>query len=384
MSTKFQKKVAEIQKMISDAPENAISKELRGHCYNALRKLSQDFNETQRHAQREWTEMVKEHEITKMNLASAERDYAANQKYLEAANRENTELRALKLKQKASLERLNNLEKKWEKVNGELMEKLRIQEEQLAGKRALWLQANPSSSARRDAMNAIRDPYVTPTQSGFPSNSLVSLGSPLLTSERGSLDAPSKMKIPTGPAADNPNNMLRRKPNLSMLPTGIPQRSLGSFMSNTNFGTDKSNRQITEPGSKPPPLTGQALLDFYERQAREYRVAVKKILTSIESWTFKFADIPNPHNDRIIASSDEELWDFMLKCINKDDKKVQDAPSQVRTLLSSRPTRGWFVMRMVTTYITEEILNVKNFTGFGFKVDRIIQHVQAKIQERGK
>jgi hypothetical protein len=68
------------------------------------------------------------------------------------------------LKAKQSAENLLAIQSHWQSVNETLTTRLREQDEQIAGKRALWLQSNPGSSARRDAMNAaIRDPFNSPT-----------------------------------------------------------------------------------------------------------------------------------------------------------------------------------------------------------------------------
>jgi hypothetical protein len=48
-------------------------------------------------------------------------------------------------------------------LSEEISKKLAFKDEQLKGKRALWMDSHLGSSARRDAMSTIRNPFTSPT-----------------------------------------------------------------------------------------------------------------------------------------------------------------------------------------------------------------------------
>jgi hypothetical protein len=61
------------------------------------------------------------------------------------------------------------------------VKELAFKDEQLKGKRALWMDSHPGSSARRDAMSTIRNPFTSPTashKSRFDSNPMGIMTSP--------------------------------------------------------------------------------------------------------------------------------------------------------------------------------------------------------------
>ena len=83
------------------------------------------------------------------------------------------ELQELRLKAKKSSDKLIQMEQHWKRTNEDLVKELAFKDEQLKGKRALWMDSHPGSSARRDAMSTIRDPFTSPTashKSRFDSN----------------------------------------------------------------------------------------------------------------------------------------------------------------------------------------------------------------------
>jgi hypothetical protein len=164
----------------------------------------------------------------------------------------------LQLKAKQSAENLLEIQSHWHSVNETLMTRLREQDEQLAGKRALWLQSNPGSSARRDAMNAaMRDPFNSPTaKRSFDTGGQMGmggLGSPPLhsphfnsfnsfTQPRPSLSQQSSFNLQDAPRG------IRRVPNLHFgSPFGRAMPGPDPVPASWDF--DPSKLYQTEPGS---------------------------------------------------------------------------------------------------------------------------------------
>lgn len=364
-------------------------------------KIIQEFDEAEARLKQEYINREKENNLLKQQYAEAQRQLKnlIDDRSRISKERDDLLLKVgeLMLKTKTSSERIKITEKKWIDINNKLMDKIHFQDEQLKGKRALWLDANPTSSARRDAMTAIRDPFDSPSvnhTAGSASNNLATMGSfapsPLdhgvKYSETGfgnsipKSAAPPKMHYP--PPAGSSGKGVRRRPAMN-LPTGRASQNYEP-LSMQDFA--KSSRTFhTEPADDIPsmttPSTALVLHSKEEHLAIEYKLAFNKLYAMIETWARKYCDTPNAENDRVIASSNQLLWEYMMNCTYPGHR--QDSHNHVVAVLNDARSRFWFIVRMAATYCTKDITNADAFMGFSPEVDRVLKEVKAALLERG-
>jgi len=278
----------------------------------------------------------------------------------------------------------------------DLMETIKAHEKHIDGKRALWLEANPKPSPRRDAMIALRngyDPSSSPSINRNPrpaSNS--NLGSPAsLSPFQSSHGQPLHMGSPTGPA----NQTLRHHENVSSdfsqgpsqyhtLPTG---RALA----------DPDPRGYYEPGP------GAEYGDDDERSNRPkfniyhtflkgegpdvlpvvqgYQAALAKLFGMIEGWVRFYTIKPNDVMDQRIARSDQVVWSYITSCTKP--LGAQEAHVHAMALLEKNDTRFWFVMRMIVQYCVNSILNIEAWQEYNPNVRRAIDKIKEKLKQGG-
>jgi len=371
----------DLQKLV--AKNKDIPKDAQETIKLEIRKIAQEFNETQRNLKEDIDKTVRQCDQLQSQLDEANRRLNSviqdRSRISEERDGLLLQISTLSLAKKKSEEVISASEQKWIDENKVLMRKLQIQEEQLKGKRALWLEANPTSSARRDAMNAIRDPFNSPTAAytpGFPSGSMSSMMSPSLNSpsqssfDQGSYNSPPKMQFPSQQQHKGP----RRRGNL---PTGKaqPAQELRNSMDIVN----SSRTFHTEPGDS----QSMALILHTKDEdlSPQYKAAIGKVYGLIENWSRKYSNQPHQDNDRAIASSNQTLWDYMMNCTYPGHR--QDSHSHVTVLLNDPNTRFWFIMRMAVQYCVKEIMSIDNFYGFSAEVDRLLDDVKKGLQERG-
>ena len=322
------------------------------------------------------------------------------------------------LKHKKSVERFEEVEKRWKKIHQDLLDQIDRQEQQIDGKRALWLTANPGSSARRDAMHAVRDPFHSPSASQTPSymaGAMSSLTSPSIKTPSANVFVPVTYGPPKFRAEDNQHQVphgtftaaqsndgssfnqgsARTRKNTGPPPTleirggelpyqapvqNAHRRDLFSRQ-HAVFGNRPTFR--TEPGTPPPPTSSQALVvhKSEEELAEEYKSDLTRLYDSIEDWVRKYSCIPNQSNDRAIASSNNLLWDYMMNCTYPGHR--QDSHTHVVALLDNPTTRFWFVMRMTTQYCVRDIMHIKAFRSYNKGVEKTVDTALKKLEERG-
>ena len=388
LSSQFQGKLLEIQQKIKQG--NGIPSLVQDYFINELRKISQEFNDAQRSLQHEFDRLRNER-----NSLFNEADEASQQFNLAIANRDQAHIERdalqatileLRAKARKSSDKLNQAEKVWAQKCEDLERQLSFKEEQLKGKRALWMESNLASGARREAMETIRDPFISPVisqTSGFEKPKPVSVGDmgkmvspPLKSTKAGSLNASTSFAPTTqmGPAPSGAPRGPRRRPNL---PTG---RAKPPLVIPTYLGLGTAKIYNTEAGD-PPPSMAMVLHKDDDDPAPEYQEKFGMIYALIEGWVKMYACIPHPGNDQAIARSNDVLWAFMLNCTYPGQR--QDAHTHVMTLLSDVRSRYWFVMRIATTYCSRDIMTINTFYGFSKEIDAELLDVKKKLQERG-
>lgn len=284
-----------------------------------------------------------------------------------------------------------------------LTKKVNAQGEQLKGKRTFWFEPNPGSSDRRSAMNALYDPFDSPSAStpgnfspsfgsgsqlqrpsiGSPSNSMGSFLSPLATSpynitvDSSSARAPPpKMNMPTIPELPH---VARRRPGLPYLkPKPAPDIRSSLLKSSTS-------RIITEPGDTPLNPNYGAMVLFNKDPEYDpspgFMRDFTKIFVAVEGWVKDHANVGNPAADESLTKN-QILWEYMMNCTYPG--KRNDAHAHTLALIKDRGCRYWFVMRMITSYLFTEMLSVNAWRKFSAKVDKTLEDVAEQLaKERG-
>ncbi len=351
---------------------NDLPPTLRDMILNDMYQLGQEYDEHQRRIRQEHEQVINDRSglysqlnetHNKLRDANLERDNYWNER--DVLKRQLNELQFKSQKINEDFEILR-------RERDSLVKKVAFQEEQLRGKRALWMEAHPESSARRTAMSA-RDPFTSPSvsHSGSFDNSFGGLGalvSPIPGPSTGSFAALS----PGRPPFDAPRGPKRR----GQLPTGraLPAREIPA----TSWHPS-STRINTEAGSPPPSM---ALVVRSENIGPEYQKEIGRIYALVEGWVNSYAHIPNLASDRAIAQSNDILWDYMMNCTYPGQR--QDSHSHVITLLNDKNSRSWFVMRMAVTYVCRDIFVIDAFSMFDREAAATVAEVKHKLQERGK
>lgn len=376
--------------------------QLREEVRQALSAIMKEFEDSERSVRTDYEKKDKAFKIVQQQLTDTQKQLIDAQKQVSnliedrskiAAERDALILKThdLGLKSKNSYERLKALETQWQELNDVLTEKIKVQEEQLKGKRALWLDAHPTSSARRDAMTAIRDPFDSPSANHTPGTAV------------GRMDAMDAVQGPTQPPFGFTNFSNTSTANLALAPPkmsflhdaqgqGVRRRPVmnlpvgrpgPAYEPQTLQEIAKSSRTYkTEPADDIPKSMALVLQSREEQLAIQYKLGFHKLYSMIERWVRKYTSRPNPDNDRLIASSNQVLWDYMMNCTYPGNR--QDSHHHVIALLNDVRSRSWFVMRMAATYCTKDITHPKTFIGFGAESDRVLKEVEKAMEERGK
>ena len=367
---------------------------LRSALTEILRKFGQDFNVSQRQLQAEWDNRANRHNRLSRELEDARQEFnsvVADRARI-SGERDALQLKVseLRLQHKSSSSKLSELEQEWKAKNENLVEKIRVQNEQLKGKRALWLASNPTSSARRDAMTSLRDPFNSPTRTGQETD--IERASIRLGKEASSIMSLSHFSGPSTYATSSQLQPLRG-PNSRGLPVGKAIRS-------SDYPGEYRNRHMTtEPGDTPinPLYASQASQPYQAPRAPStalvlhedstdpcppFQRALKDLLTSCENWVKKFTNKPNAANDRLIAQSNQMLWDYMMNCTYPGER--QNAHTHVTALLNDSSTRYWFVMRMIVGYLVNDILSIHAFHNYSKHTNKVLAFVKESLVERGK
>ncbi len=379
LSAIFQARLVEMQEKIK---RTALPQAIQELLVTDVRKLGQDFNEKQRLLQQD-------HDRERENRDQLQSD-------LDEAYRQLRD--AIADRDRAFMER-DGLPSKIDDLrlkHNKSVDQIGVQEEQLKGKRALWLESNPGSSARRSAMNAIRDPFSSPSTShtsafggGNASNvgSTGIMGSMTSPSLQGSFGPSPPIQAPTGPAHRGP----RRRPNLP-----VNRAQPGVELAPVPWGGPSTKIYDTQPGDTPinplykpsavptpavPTSMALVLHTNDEDRAPEYQAAFSKIYALVEGWVKTYSSVPNLENDQAMARSNETLWAYMMNCTYPGHR--QDSHTHVMALLQDAKTRYWFVMRMAVTYCVKDIISIEVFKKYSTIVEAAINDCKKKLEERG-
>ena len=362
-----------------------INPNVQYHLIHETRRLAQEVFDAQQRAQLEADKVANDRHALYQQIEIAHEQLRTTTSDKDRYCMERDQLRrtmeALRMKEKKNAEKYERLEQQYKQQIEDLHKQISVQDEQLKGKRALWLESNPGSSARREAMNAaMRDPFNSPSTSqrtGYDSGYICGIGSVASSSTRSpprsSFVPPTANLAPVGA----PRGPRRRGP----LPVGsaLP----GKVLPNATWTESSSFRVFkTEPNTPPP--TSMALVPFKvdDDPAPRFKAEYSKIFALVEGWVKTYANIPNLENDQKIARTNDVLWAYMMNCTYPGQR--QDSHTHVMTLLEETNSRFWFVMRMSITYLTKEVMTIGVFYGFNPGTDNEFEEVKKKLLERGK
>jgi hypothetical protein len=363
---------------------NGINPNVQAHLTNETRRLDQELWSSQRLLQIEidkdvsarnalWKQV--EYLQDQVKLANRDRDRACMERDQLQLVKEDHQLR-----EKNISEKFERAEQHWRQQLEDLRKQISVQDEQLKGKRALWLESNPGTSARREAMNAtLRDPFNSPSthqQAMFDSGYLGGHGSTISSSfrspPRSSFAQPTSNLAPLG-APRGP----RRRGNL---PTGsaLPARVL-PLPTYTEGSSFRVRTEFSDPTVDTPPSMALVPYSGEVDPATRYKAEFTNIYELVEGWVKSYANLPNLANDQKIARSNNVLWDFMMNCAYPGHR--QDSHTHVMTILNDPNSRCWFVMRMAITYLTKEVMTISAFHHFNPATDAEFADVKKKLQE---
>jgi len=409
LSGQFRNKVAETLQILDQA--RGIPTSTRDQIRAHIEQINNDFIQMERNAQGEHRRHSQENAYLEQQLRDAQRQIKevvydrlniANEK-ADLAN----EISKLTLKYKTSLERLREVEERYKQSNEDLLRQVQVQGEQLSGRRALWLEANPGSSARRTAMESIqRDPFHSPlaNHSSSFTNAMSAMGSLSLrtpptrpspnTGRSGVFGPPPQMG--NAPSSSSRGRRIPStlkpalKPALKLLPAGNADPRTDIVAAIQQLQRSQPTRPFMSGGGYTPseyggddqaPSTSLVLHSQNEREVADFKAGFKHLYAKVETWVTQFTSQPHSTNDHAIAASNQILWQYMMNCTYPGNR--QDAHNHVVALLNNPNSRPWFVMRMTTAYLVKDVMTVDAFLGFNSDVDRIIKEVEEELKQRG-
>ncbi|KAK6610718.1 hypothetical protein H4I96_02316 [Botrytis cinerea] len=252
-------------------------------------------------------------------------------------------------------------------------EELQLKENQLNGKRILWLASHPPASQQRGDPNPLNLPSLNGrsqsqlrleappssynnSHSGYRGNGPTSM----TRLSRASLAAMESAAV-GGQVSPTQEEYNRVKASVSV---AVPDSALENVQSISNLrnNLNSETETVVDHRRSQLPLVPYRELPAHVPTVHEISVAFAKDFSDIfalaEGWARSYCCIPNIQEDRAIASSNQALWNYMTKLTYNDP---QSAHSHVMALLSSENTRFWFVMRMAMSYCFDNIMTLKTF-----------------------
>ncbi|KAJ5050631.1 uncharacterized protein L3040_002507 [Drepanopeziza brunnea f. sp. 'multigermtubi'] len=433
-STRYQAKISDLIKKIDRS--DGINTEMQATLVRDVRDLGLEYGQQQVQLQAHFNKVVFERDmnLNQLNIMSANltRAYADRDQFGEEREKMRRSSEQSSLEYQKSIDRLNELVNHWANKNAAALKKIQQQDEQLEGKRALWLLVNPGASPERDAIasaleNTVTSPVVA--QRSFHGHQLRRASGTIKATDKltppsttpkitglmgdgfGSAELPSmSYRLPESSASIGQtyrtDGLIAPRRRLTAMPSGpapkdrclfLPGPSLTSKRITTHTGADSitwSRSMATpapasptspsaEPSTRPVQNLSSSLVlhvnpkdpsTFYQEQFSE-------LYAMVENWVGSHCHSPNLENDQEIARSNQVLWAFMMNCTYPGQR--QDAHTHTMTLLNDTASRPWFVMRMAVSYIVEEILSLAPYKLFSQDVDTALEKVKTRIAERG-
>ncbi|KUJ21834.1 uncharacterized protein LY89DRAFT_385378 [Mollisia scopiformis] len=389
--------------LIAQVQQTKLSQTVKKELTEEIKSIAKEFRDHFVRIQQEIKLLKDDKQHYQRQLVDTARrldgDLEASRKDIEKLRLEIKELRE---QAKQAEDNLENANLRFKEETDHLNARLQMQDEQIKGKRALWLESNSASGARRSAMTPVRNPFESPSaqssfNKGFGQGMMGHTRSPSTTTSPynsfgsgiGNLPSPSpastsfgsnvawdasppKMRLPDGSAS-------RRAPGLPYLKALPAAESPSGIISNS-----AARRIVTEAGDVPINPNYGALVLFNENADEDlspvFEADITVILLAIEGWVKEYAHVPNHGAIQNIMMNNKDLWDYMLNCTYPGNR--QDAYNHTMALVNDRGCRYWFVMRMIAHYVFTEMLSIEAWHGFGNNLDKILKDVAKQLADK--
>ncbi|APA08177.1 hypothetical protein SS1G_00130 [Sclerotinia sclerotiorum 1980 UF-70] len=257
-------------------------------------------------------------------------------------------------------------------------EELQVKENQLNGKRILWLASHPPASQLRSSeTNPFRlpggssrshsqlqleaPPSFKNSHSGYRSGGPTSM----TRLSRASLAAMENAAIgdhmsPTQEEYD------RVKASVSVAVPDSALENVPSVLNMRNTMRSETETVINHRRSQVMPLVPyKSQPSNVHDTGKEFTNDFGNLFASMEGWCREYACVPNLAGDRNIASTNQELWNYMMGVTYHDP---QSAHSHVMALLGNENTRFWFVMRLALEYCFKKIMCIETYEKYNQSV----------------
>lgn len=308
-----------------------------------LRELSQRHIDLRRNFQNEHRLVQQERERLGRLMASqqqliqnalSERDRACEER-----DRLQAQFTAIQGRQRALEQRLEEAEKKNAATIDFLRKQIRFKDEQINGKRSLWLEKQNHRNSGTYRISETQDPFATPIASKS-----------------------------------------------SRLPKNLPSGNPKAEMENEFWPYHDVN--AVNPGSRAetgsPVEDSKALVPFRTEDeiAQEFREEFDATYELIEGWVRNYAHIVNDDlsQDQSL-SHDENLWPFMLSCTYTN---FSDAHEHVILLLRNPATRSSLLMRVIIQYLYLKMWKATAFSDFNPKYREKLELMEMQLNIKGK
>ncbi|KAI9646904.1 hypothetical protein NHQ30_004904 [Ciborinia camelliae] len=268
-------------------------------------------------------------------------------------------------------------------------EELQVKENQLNGKRILWLASHPPASQQRaqdiapfclpggSSRSQLRleaPPSFSNSMSGYRTNGRTSM----TRLSKASLAAMENAAIgdqisPTQEEYD------RVKASISVAVPDSALENAPSILSLRNHMKSETETVINHRRSQLPLVPYKSQSDNVHDQSIEFTNEFAKLFGSMEGWCREYACTPNLSADRTIASTNQNLWTYMMSLTYKDP---QSAHSHVMALLGNENTRYWFVMRMALEYCFNQIMSINAFQRYNHSVHDHLASIKERLTSK--
>jgi len=330
-----------------------------------LRELSQRHIELRRNFQNEHRLVQLERERLARLIASqqqliqnalSERDRACTER-----DRLQAQFTALQGRQRELEQRLEETEKKNAATIDFLRKQIRFKDEQINGKRSLWLEKQNHRNSSAKQISETQDPFATPTAHRVPR---AAMGFPLRNKSEESQLTPGLSKSSRFPPSGNIKSELKSE----------------FWPCHDENAVNPGSR--AETGS--PVEESKALVPFRTEDeiAQEFREEFDATYRLIEDWVRNYAHTVNDDlsQDQSL-SHDEDLWPFMLSCTYTN---FSDAHEHVVLLLRNPSTRPSLVMRVIIQYLYLSIWKATAFRDFNPKYREKLELMEMQLKTKGK
>jgi Skp family chaperone for outer membrane proteins len=255
-----------------------------------------------------------------------------------------------------------------------LRSEILFKDEQLQGKRSIWVEKQKSSSSKYPELES-RDPFTTPT----------SIGQARRLSVSANKSNPSKNLTGKFKALQAVPDTLRAKEMRNSPAPSITPRYPSSLSTSYTFSNQEQWRGESTTSFIPADQNSQALVPFktMDQLATEFSEMISKLYGLIEGWSHTYGDRVNPLEADQRVSRDEERWKLMLECVSADKQDIADAEHHLVFLLREPKTRAWLIFRVIIQYIEQDVWTGLAFLGFDDDCDGKLECVVTRLKEKG-